>query len=186
MSLAAVANALLGGGVPPRQDFVVLGGKKTPGRATIVGAGSPRTWQKNKAWGFSGATLTFTGDDLPDFDIVVDLWEKKHWAEWDDFATVLGKRPKAPSTSNKPPTLTIKHPLVNRPPWDIAEVVVRDVTSFEQSESGLWTTKIQVTAWRAPKFVLAKAGDIPSAAPGKIEDDPDISKLLGEVKALGG
>ena len=38
---------------PPIQDFIVLGGLRSPGRATVAGAGSPRDWDIRKGWAFS-------------------------------------------------------------------------------------------------------------------------------------
>lgn len=176
---------LLNAGTPPIQDFILLAGQKSPGRATVTSAGSPRTWDKQKGWGFSGATLIYTGDDLPDFDVVVDLWDQSHWTQWNSFARVLEKSP----TGIKPKALEIIHPLLNRAPLKITQVVIRDVTQFEQSAKGLWTCRIQLTAFRAPKAALGKPnGSIPRAGTGILDfsSDPQIAALMTKQAALGG
>lgn len=176
---------LLNSGTPPIQDFILLNGEKSPGVCTVTGAGSPRTYDKQKGWGFSGATLIYTGDDLSDFDVLIALWEKSHWGEWNKFARLLEKAP----TGIRPKALDIVHPQLNRSPLKITQVVIRDVTQFDQSKTGLWTCRIPFTSWRAPKKALGKPdGTIPKAGTGILDfsGDPQIAELMKKQAALGG
>jgi len=176
---------LLNSGTPPTQDFIVLGGKVSPGLATVTGAGSPRTWDKQKGWGFSGASLIYTGDDLSDFDVVIELWELSHWAQWASFARLLEKSP----TGVRPKALEIVHPLLNRAPIKITQVVIRDVTQFEQVRPGRWAARVMFTAFRAPKPALGKPnGTIPNASNpiSDFSDDPQIAALMRRQASLGG
>ncbi len=176
---------LLNSGTPPIQDFVILGGEKSPGRATVTGAGSPRKWDKQSGFGFSGASLIFLGEDLSDFDLLIDLWEPEHWVAWNSFARVLEK----PPIGVRAKALEIVHPLINRSPIKITQVVIRDVTQFEQSDTGLWTARIPLTAFRAPKPALGKPNGSIANANNPISDfsdDPAIAALMRKQAALGG
>lgn len=177
---------LLNASTPPTQDFIILNGRRSPGRATIVNAGSPRTWDKQKGWGFTGATLIYTGDDLSDFDVIIDIWETpRHWIEWNAFAGLLEKR----STGLGAKFYDISHPLLYRAPLRINQVAIRDVTQWEQSPKGLWTCRILMTAWNAPKPALGKPnGTIPAAGGGidPLANDPQIAALMAKQAALGG
>ena len=176
---------LLNSGEPPIQDFVLLGGAKTPGLAYPTGAGAPVNWDRQKGWGYSGATLIYTGADLSDFDVIVEMWERSHWRDWNDFARVLEK----PPVGVRAKALEIVHPLINRAPWKITQAVVRNPTQFEQSPTGKWAMRIQLTAFRAPLPALGKPnGTIPKAGTGILDfsSDPEIAALMAKQAALGG
>jgi hypothetical protein len=178
---------LLNGTSAPIQDFIILSGEVSPGTCEIVNAGSPRTWDKQKGWGYSGATLVYTGDDLSDFDVIVTLWEKggQQWADWYKFAKILEK----PPTGVRAKALEIVHPVLNRPPLKITQVVIRDVGQPVQSKTGLWTIRISMTAYRGALPALGRPnGNIPRASTGidPFESDPQIQALIAKQAALGG
>jgi hypothetical protein len=176
------------GNVPPEQDYVLLGGARTPGRATIVGAGSPRSWDIRQGYGYSGAIVVFTGEGLAKFDIVVDLWLPSHWGEWNRFAKVaLAKAP----LGMKPKALDIAHPLLALEPIKVTSVVVEDVTQFEEDDEGLWTCRIKCLQYRAPKPALGKPlASIPNVdKPKPTAQDAaelEIQRLLKQVGDLAG
>lgn len=165
-TLASAATALLRQN-DPRVDYIILGGQKSPGRATVKGAGTPRDWDVQKGYGFSGAYVIFTGDNLARFSIEIYLWDfPKHWDDWAIFAKLLERSP-APAASatlgngtflptTKPKALSIVHPLLNMSPLKITAVVIEDVTQFEQDDTGGWTCEIKCLQFRAPKTALAK------------------------------
>lgn len=170
----------------PLADVILLDGVPSPGVATIVGAGSPRTWDKKKGWGYSGATLVYTGADLSDFDVILTIWQKTglQWAQWEAFALVLDLAPVGVLAKSK----SIVHPVLNRAPLSITSVVIRDVGQWEQSKTGLWTCRIGMTAYRAPMPALGKPnGTIPaSGAIAPFAADPEIEALMKQQAALGG
>jgi hypothetical protein len=188
ISVDLIPIELLNGGGPPVQDFVILNGIRSPGVCQIVNAGSPRKWDRQGGYGYSGASLVFTGTDLSDFDILIDLFEKKHWSDWNIFARLLDKEP----LGVKPRTLDISHPLLYRAPLRITQCVVRDVTQFTQgtgSAAGRWTVRIPMTSWRKPQAALGKpVGSIPRAGTGIADftKDPEIAALMAKQAALGG
>lgn len=124
----------------PQQDYVMLGGMKSPGRATIGGGGSPREWDVRKGYGFSGAFVVYTGDGLAKFDILIELWLKEHFAEWQRFSKICLEKP---PLGMKPKAMDIAHPLLNMTPIKITSVVIEDVTPFEQDDEGLFSCTIK-------------------------------------------
>jgi hypothetical protein len=175
----------LNSGSPPAQDFILLDGQKSPGRASITGAGSPRKWDEKGGFGYSGASLVYLGNGLSDFDVVIDLWEPSHWKEWTDFARLLEKVPDGVLAKAH----TIVHPLLNRAPLKITKVVIRDVTQFEQNDKGLWTARIPMKSFKLPQQALGKPdGTITKANLGisDFSDDPEIAARLKKQAAMGG
>lgn len=182
------ADALLNAEGPPEQDWILLGGARSPGRATVVSPSSPRKWDKQAGYATSGATLAYTGDDLSDFEVVIDLWEDEHWAQWKAFAAVLDMRPRGRFSPEG--AFEIVHPAVNRPPARISAVVVLDVIGPDQTD-GLWTYRLKLSAYRQPKVALGKPpGAVPAAdakiPTAKTAEDKMISDLLAEQARLGG
>jgi len=138
------------GGEPPVQDYVIMGGKTSPGRCELVGAGTPRKWDIRAGYGLSGATVVYAGDGLAKFDLNVFLWEDSHWSDWDDFASVLEKAPKG----QRPKAVGISHPILVTRPLNITSVVVEDVLQPVQDESGEWMIAVKLLEYRAPLAVL--------------------------------
>lgn len=171
------------------QDHIVIGGLRSPGRATIVRPGSPRKWDKQGGHGVSGAGLVYLGDELAEFDVLIDLWEPHHEAEWLAFASVvLDKRP----TSRTDPggAWEIEHPILNRPPARIHAVVVKNVEGPEQGDTGLWGYRIMLSAYRQPMVAIGKPptatpnANIPAKA--KSAEDLEIERLMAKQRELGG
>lgn len=177
---------IIQGNEPPMQDYVLLGGAKTPGRATVQGAGSPRKWDVRQGYGYSGAIVVYMGDGLAQFDIHVDLWLPEHFSEWNRFAKIaLVKAP----LGTKPKALDISHPLLSLEPLKITSVVVEDVSQFEQDDEGLWTCTIKCLQYRAPLPALGRPlASIPNAAKitptAQDAAEVEIQKLIGEFKTL--
>lgn len=179
----------LNGSVPPRQNFIILGakgarngivvtgGERSPGVCNIVNAGTPRKWDKQGGWGYDGASLTYLGEDLSEFDVQIAIWEKDHWKQWDQFASVIERS----FNDRNDPSLTIRHPVLIKPPLRITTVVVRNVSQFEQSESGLWTCTVGFTVWKQRKQALNKVEGVPSAGTSSPYMDPEIRSLMRQA-----
>ncbi len=85
----------------------------------------------------------------------------------------------------------IGHPLVNMAPWNITSVVVNDVEGWEQSDTGLWACRINVTEYKRPLPALARPiAAIPAVTePAPTAQDAaevEMQKLAAQAKALGG
>lgn len=143
-------------GLTPSRRYIVLsaGGISlpSPGVAKVKGAGSPRNWDIRQGYGYSGASLVFTGTGLSKFDVDIFLWESGHWPLWAGFSALLTNPPPPPGVI--PSSLAIDHPALNQKPWLITKVVVEDVTSWERNDTGLYSTTIKFVQYRKPKPAL--------------------------------
>lgn len=163
----------------PRQPYVILGPAVTPGVAKVRGAGSPRNWDIRQGFGLSGAVVVFMGNTLSKFHVDVFLWKPEHFVQWELFAPILA-RP-LPGFGMAA-ALGIRHPLVNMKPWSITEVVVEDVSQFEQSDTGLWVTTIDLLQYKKPIPAVARPiAAIPAASP-TVQAPPDPQeKIINEL-----
>lgn len=154
-------------------DYFLLVNKKSPGIAEIVGANSPRKWDEQQSFGWSGATLRFAGLGLAKFEAKVRLYTKAEWADWkENFEPILLR----PPTGKKPKALLIWHPfLVDK---QIFMVVVADVIGPTQIESGVWEHTIQFVQYRERRFQLAK----PDAAKDTPKDP--IDQVIDNKRAI--
>lgn len=150
------------------QDFVLIMGTPTPGRAQVLAGNSPRKWDERAGHGLAGASTVYTGDSLAKFKIQIDLWEVEHFALWKAFSTVVKKPPKGV----RPIALDVIHPILAD--LDITQAVVVDRSQLTQIEDGLWSTTIDFLQYRKPTPVLAKpAQAIPGASSSPAQDPPD-------------
>lgn len=141
----------------PYQDFIVLAGQTSPGLAVVRGANVPRNWDIRAGYGLTGATVVYMGDGLAKFDVDIFVWlNPSHFAAWRVFA----KRALTVPAGVRPTSLSIQHPALNDAPLTIRQVVVEDVTQWEQSpEGGLWARTIKFLQYRAPKPVLVRPAE---------------------------
>jgi hypothetical protein len=168
---------------PPWQDYVVLGGKRTPGFAVPRGAGSPRKWDRQAGYGLSGAVLYYLGEDLTSFEVDVYCWEAAHFAAWDTFAKAVLS---PPAPVRVPASLSIQHPALNGPPLNIDQVVVEDVSQWEQEDDGLWVRSIKLIRYRKPKPALVKPLEGPPGDPTKVETptDPELATIAENSRRI--
>ncbi|MDQ2782605.1 MAG: hypothetical protein M3Y26_08760 [Actinomycetota bacterium] len=148
-------------GAAPEQDYIILAAVKSPGRAYIKSAGSPRDWDIRKGYGFSGASVVFTGNGLAKFEVDIELWLPSHWLDWKAFAKLLAK----PGGLTPIVGLGISHPLLTTPPLSITSVVVEDVSQFVQNEEGSHVCTIKFIEYKRPLPALSKPiAEIPAAS----------------------
>ncbi len=145
----------------PKQSYIVLGPMRSPGVATVKGLNSPRNWDVQQGYGFSGAALVYKGTGLAKFQVDIDLWEPEHFVLWNVFATILAPPKPGPAGF----ALGIKHPIVNGPPHGIFDVVVEDVSQPVQNDTGKWTYTISFLQYRKPIPAIARPiAAIPAAS----------------------
>lgn len=176
MSLADVV------GGPPHQDFIVLAGAPSPGLAVVKGAGSPRNWDVQKGYGLTGATTIFTGQDLSKFDVDIFCWEPEHFLAWQVFARLTLVNP---PIGARPTSLSIQHPTLQDPPLTISQVVVTNVSQWEQDPdgSGLWSRTISFLEYRKPRPALVKPFEGPPGSPVAVQPPIDPELLLIQANA---
>ncbi len=177
----------------PNRRYIILSAAgislPSPGVAVIKGAGSPREWDVRKGYGYSGASLVFTGTGLSEFEVDLFLFEPEHWAVWTAFAVLLTNPPPPPGVI--PVSLGFDHPRVNRAPWFINKVVVKDVSSFETGDTGMESCTIKFIQYRKPVVALlppkegppgASVVPVPLTAQQKINAKLDADNQALELK----
>lgn len=173
---------------PPRQDYILLGGLRSPGKATVTRPGSPRKWDKRSGYATSGAWLIFMGADLTTFDVILEMTDDdSDWLDEPAFSRLLA----TPPIGTFAKAMDIGHPALNRPPVLVTSAVVLDAGAWEQDDDGLWTMRIAFSAYRAPLPAIGKPkASIPNA-PGKVPTAADareveIQGLMAKIDKLGG
>lgn len=181
----------------PKQPYIVLGPYRSPGVATVKGATSPRTWNTPQGFGVDGSTATFIGTKLAKFDVEIKLWLPEQFIAWDLFAALALAKPASfgPGTAKTPVAalgaMGVQHPLINGPPLNIKEVVVEDVTQFDQSDTGLWTCTIKLLEYKKPipRFARPIAAIPAVAVPQPTAQDAgeiEMQILVDEATGLAG
>jgi hypothetical protein len=158
-------------------DTVDFAGQKTPGLAEIRGAGTPRRWDEAESVGFSGAFLTYHGQKLSHFSVVLRLMTTADFAAWDAFYPLVKKVP----LGKRQKPLDITHPITAN--LGISSVVVEDVLQPEQVEDGIWQVEIQLIEYRSPRLALAAAQG--SQADPADPEDAIIEENRRQIDALG-
>jgi hypothetical protein len=179
-------SELLGG--PPHQDYIILAGAPSP-TAVVKGAGSPRRWDIRDGYGLTGSTVVFTGQGLAAFDVDIYAWEPEHFVLWQAFARLTLVNP---PIGARPTSMSIAHPMLNDPPLSIKQVVVTNVTQWEQDPEGggLFCRTISFLEYRKPRPALVKPFEGPPGSPVNVKPpvDPEVAQIAANqatIAALG-
>jgi hypothetical protein len=173
----------------PTQDYIVLGGFPSPGKAVIRGAGSPRKWDVRDGYGLTGAVTVFMGEGLATFEVDIYCWEDHHFLAWPIWAKLTLANP---PIGARPTSQSIKHPQLNDPPLTIDQVVVTDVSQWEDiDETGYWMRTIKFLQYRKPRPALVKPFEGPPGSPINVKPpvDPEvliIQQNAAQIAALAG
>lgn len=135
---------------PRLGDKAKLNNVETPGICQIIGAGSPRKWDKREGYGWSGAWLVWAGNDLSSFSIVCSLYTEADWLDWHKFKSMVLRKP----FNVRPKALSVYHPVLAE--VGIVACVIDDVKAPQQTNDGEWTVELGCIEWRQPKFGFAK------------------------------
>ncbi len=160
-----------------RADNVYFVGVPTPGLAVVEGnSGSPRKWQERGGYALSGATVVFTGKGLAKFDVILKLYDKKDWQDWNDG--VFQKLLAAPTQQGQG-ALAVYHPFLAR--LGITQCVIEDVSLPKVDDMGVTQIVIYCREFRRPKIALSK----PEGAAATPKDPNAGAKaLVGAQTAL--
>lgn len=149
------------------QDWVDFAGRRTPGIAEVVGAGSPRNWDERDSYAVAGAFLVYHGKKLSHFSVRVRLYTQQDWADWWAFVPTISALPRRGRPAQ---AIDITHPILAAIP--IRAVVVEDILQPEQTNDGEWTIEIKLIEFRPPIYSQAKAeGAVATPA------DPEDARL---------
>jgi hypothetical protein len=161
-------------------DYVLLGGKRTPGFADISGAELKRRLDIRQQYGATGAIVVFRGRELCRFDISLRLYEEQHFVDWEAFRPVVERDPRRGLPKG---ALDIWHPVLEG--LSVTAVLIEKVSAPEQTDDGEWTVKIGCLEYRPPMLALAKpVGSKSSPAPDPV--DQRIEQLIKQFQELAG
>lgn len=177
-------------------DALRVGGDWTPGRCKIRKAGIPIMWDKRKAYGYSGATIIYTGDDLAEFDIEFTFWRQDQidaWKVW--VKKYLTKAPAQPQFAGsfllpRPKALGAYNPLLAE--LGITTIALKKNNQFDYDAllNGKYVKVVEFIQARFPKpFLGAPKQPIPdNKAKSPTADDAqqlENRAKMERFKALG-
>jgi hypothetical protein len=142
-------------------DVCILGGEFLPGVATV--RGSPMlSFDKKKAGGVDGATITVNGYLPGPVEIDLMMWTAAQWAHFQVIAPSLWRRPNK-KTKTSDLAISISHPAFDV--WGITQVVILGVSPPEKGPlDGTRVVKFKCVEYVQQKAVShtksAKAGTV--------------------------
>lgn len=150
----------------PAQDYVLINGEKSPGKAIVQRANSPRGWDERGGYGLNGATLIPKGDPLATFSVRFEFWDPAEMPAWYAYAAkYFDKSVRFNPGTTTSRALGIYHPILAAPPIRITQVVVLDANGLDKSDDGLWFCEVFFKQYRKPKLAAAPPqAAIPAAA----------------------
>lgn len=169
-------------------DAIRVGGDYTPGLCVIKKHGIPFNWDKQKGWGYSGAWLIFTGQDLNEFSTEFTVWRQDQIEAWKAWAKkYLTKQPAQPQRAGvflpnvpRPQSLNIVHPLLAE--LGISACVPKHIGGWNQAAQGKWVKSIDWIQFRAPKPFLGKPKEPIPDTKGKPPVALDANQLEARAK----
>lgn len=148
------------------QDYVTIGGDKSPGKATILNMSNPLGWDVRLGYGMNKATLVPSGNPPAEFSIKFDLWDAADLPAWNEFAKKWLKKSLVTGAGPAGVTkaISVQHPMLQAQPFSVQDCVVVEPGALEKDEFGLWscTTKFRESAPPRPALQRATA-NIPPA-----------------------
>lgn len=179
------------------QDYIQIGGEKSPGKATILAAGRKRGWEIRKGIGLSGATIAPTGDELATFTVRFEFFDEPRGGlstsqqldAWFAFSTKWFSKTAA-FVAGKARALGIWHPILAAPPLQIIEAVVSDLGQLEQDDYGGWSCEVKFLEYRkalaAPDKPIAAIPAAAQPAPtAEDEADREMADKFATFRRLG-
>jgi hypothetical protein len=171
-------------------DYLLLGGKRTPGSVKLSGHGRAEKWDVKEGDGQGGATVTYKGEELSKFTATFELGDGDDYddfADWDAFVPILRRA----TGAKEPSALDVFHPDLAR--LDIKSVVVTKIGGLVHDGKGGATVAVDFLEYRppvpkggTPNGSSANAGAAGGAAGGAQDPNADaqaeIDALLEEAK----
>lgn len=160
-------------------DYVLLEGQRSPGLATISGAGSKLKWDERRGFALSGSRVVFRGTILARPTLTIRLYTAKHWSAWHRWRPLIQR----PPVGERATASDIWHPILED--FDITAVVVESVSQPKQTtDDGEWTIEIKLIEHRAPVFTLENVDASATTPTDPVERR--IAALTAQVEILAG
>lgn len=177
-------------------DYIVLGGKRSPGVATVSDWADEREWAERRSALMSGATLIYHGGPLLRGKVTLLLSTSEELAAWHTFKTMLERPPPArPVTAfaaassdtivQRRPSgrvLDIAHPQLAD--LGVHRVVVGRRGQLEQVEPGVWSVETSFIEHRPPVRAAFRPTSTVQATPALTARQQHVAALTNQVQAL--
>ena len=170
---------------PEAWDVFVLLGQPSPGRAIVDGAAALRKLDKKAGNGMSGATVTYTGDELCDFTVTIELCTTEDWDAWWQWRRLLAKPPKGAKASAQ----SCSHPALDA--LGISSCMLHaEHQPTPDGDDGKWIVKLDFIQWQKPTPALGTPqggaiGDPANPTPQNAAEQA-IAGLSAQLAALAG
>jgi len=167
-------------------DAIVLAGKRSPGFVKLSGHDRNHEWDVKKADGSGGASTTYKGESITQFQTTFTLVKDPvagvdDFAEWETFAALI--RSALPS-SGKPKALSIYHPDLAKN--DIKTVCPATIGGMEHDGKGGATIAVKFVEYRPPKKKGGSPSGSKTSTTSKVDPNADlkaeVERLLVEAK----
>lgn len=187
-------------------DALRCGGDYSPGLAVVRRAGIPVKWDKRSGYGYAGAWVIYTGDDLSEFEVEFTLTTQTQVTEWKAWRKkYLTKASQVSSSAAflpspvQPKAIGVYHPILAE--VEIDKVVWKHIHQFDQPANGRWVKVVEFIQFKPPKPLLGRPnGATPAAQKVGVtaqdavqleqravtQDIDALEKKLAQVKAGGG
>ena len=152
------------------QDYVLIGGQRTPGIAEIVDADAIRRVIERRGFALSGATARDQGRTLTPFKIRLTFTSSADFEAWDVFRPLLARPPGRATTA-----LDIAHPI-----FELAEIraaIPKKTGQPTQVRDGEWVIELEFLEYRNPQ----PANDPISSAAGVVTPGNGSAELHAEA-----
>jgi hypothetical protein len=120
------------------QDYIVLGGKRSPGIAEVSDAKATYDYHIQEAAYFTGARMLFKKRELAKFSVRLHLFTREDLADLTIWRSLIDR---APDSQKKDNALTISHPQLSA--LGITSCVVLSVSQLEHDTFGGYYLTIQ-------------------------------------------
>jgi hypothetical protein len=130
---------------PEIYDFIVLGESISPGKVTLTGHERAQSWDTEKAKGQTGATSTYNGEGVGQFQASFYLASPEQQLAWPAFKRVI----ESTTSGAEPKALPVYHPDLaeNR----FTEVCNAGIGGAARDSRGGVTYTVKFIEYRPPK-----------------------------------
>lgn len=161
-------------------NYVLIAGKKSPGIAIVEKAAATQKWDQAQGYALSGAVSRYTGDQLSEFIVRIQLWTVQDWSDWETFKTVVEKPPRGV----RPRALEFWHPYTEA--LGISSIVVKERSQpVPILDETVFEITLSLMQYRRPTPQYSAPPAAKTAEPLD-EGDRQILELMNQTDDLAG
>ena len=171
-------------------DHILLAGRRSPGLATIRGAGIAARWDERRLYAAGGAFVVYRGQKLSKFTVTLRLYTEQDWSDWHEWRPLVQRppppEPRGPGSDlaillHRPRAKDIWHPILED--LEIRSVVIEAVLQPQQTADGEWSIEIKMIEYRPPQLALTGIEGSDDVEPQN-ENERRIASQDAEIQGL--